>query len=72
MTETIESIDRALAELEEAREAYYEISDRRSIAKTLAEQYQLQKNVVKTLKRLNEAEKSWAKSMELYCRLVGF
>ena len=71
-TLTIESMDRALAKLDEARKAYYEISNKRSNAKTLAEQYQLQKNVVKTLKRLNESEKFLAESMELYCQLVGF
>ena len=69
---THESIDRALAELDEAREAYYKISDKRSVAKTLVAQYRLQKSIVKALKRLNKAEEFWTKSMELYCRLVGF
>lgn len=71
-TLTIESIDRALTELDEAREAYSKISDRRNNAETLVKQHQLQKNVFKALNRLNEAEESWAESIELYCRLVSF
>ena len=71
-TLTRESIDRALAELDKAREAYSKISDRRNNAETPVKQHQLQKNVFKALNRLNEAEESWAESIELYCRLVSF
>ena len=71
-TLTRESIDRALTELDEAREAYAKISDRRSNAETLVKQHQLQKNIFEALDRLNEAEESWAESIELYCRLLSF
>ena len=71
-TLTRESIDRALTELDEAREAYSKISDRRNNAETPVKQHQLQKNVFKALNRLNEAEESWAELIELYCRLVSF
>ena len=63
-----ERIDKALAELDIAKDTYYRISDKRSNAKTHLEQYQLQKPLADKLKKLSNAEEAWQEAIESYAQ----